>query len=192
MNRVFIKTYGCQMNERDSEAVASKLRIRGYSIVDDDKNADIVLLNTCSVRDQSEQKAIGKAGYLSSRKKGNPNFVLGVMGCMAQNYGENLLEKLPDLCAAPLGCIVGEPSGLVPVLAHKGKAALRLSAAGVAGHSSRPDLGSNAIHALVPALAEDALVVVERDRRDALPEHPLRAVTSYRYGDTAVDLLSRA
>ena len=97
MNRVFIKTYGCQMNERDSEAVASKLRIRGYSIVDDDKNADIVLLNTCSVRDQSEQKAIGKAGYLSSRKNGNPNFVLGVMGCMAQNHGENLLEKLPDL-----------------------------------------------------------------------------------------------
>ncbi|SVE29374.1 uncharacterized protein METZ01_LOCUS482228, partial [marine metagenome] len=74
------------MNERDSEAVASKLRIRGYSIVDDDKNADIVLLNTCSVRDQSEQKAIGKAGYLSSRKKGNPNFVLGIMGCMAQNH----------------------------------------------------------------------------------------------------------
>ena len=66
----------------------------------------------------------------------------------------HLLEKLPDLCAAPLGCIVGEPSGLVPVLAHKGKAALRLSAEGVAGHSSRPDLGSNAIHALVPALAE--------------------------------------
>ena len=97
MNRVFIKTYGCQMNERDSEAVASKLRIRGYSIVDDDKNADIVLLNTCSVRDQSEQKAIGKAGYLSSRKKGTPNFVLGIMGCMAQNHGENLLEKLPDL-----------------------------------------------------------------------------------------------
>ncbi|MAQ18715.1 MAG: 16S rRNA (guanine(966)-N(2))-methyltransferase RsmD [Sandaracinus sp.] len=54
-----------------------------------------------------------------------------------------------------------------------------------------PDLGP-LLAALVPALAEDALVVVERDRRDALPEHPLRAVTSYRYGDTAVDLLSRA
>ncbi len=97
MNRVYIKTYGCQMNERDSEAVASKLRARGYSIVEDDKEADVVLLNTCSVRDQSEQKALGRAGYLASRKKNNPNFTLGVMGCMAQNHGEELLEKLPDL-----------------------------------------------------------------------------------------------
>ncbi len=64
----------------------------------------------------------------------------------------HLIAKLPELCAAPLGCIVGEPTGLVPVLAHKGKAALRLRATGVAGHSSRPDLGRNAIHALLPAL----------------------------------------
>ena len=85
------------MNERDSEAVASKLRARGYSIVKDDREADIVLLNTCSVRDRSEQKAIGKAGYLASRKKENPKFLLGVMGCMAQNHGGDLLEKLPDL-----------------------------------------------------------------------------------------------
>ena len=97
MNRVFVKTYGCQMNERDSEAVSSKLRARGYSIVDDEKNADVVLLNTCSVRDQAEQKAIGKASYLAYRKKKNPNFVLGVMGCMAQNHGEDLLDRLPDL-----------------------------------------------------------------------------------------------
>jgi tRNA-2-methylthio-N6-dimethylallyladenosine synthase len=97
MNRVYIKTYGCQMNERDSEAVSSKLRARGYSIVDNEKTADVVLLNTCSVRDQAEQKAIGKAGYLASRKKKNPNFVFGVMGCMAQNHGEDLLDRLPDL-----------------------------------------------------------------------------------------------
>lgn len=64
----------------------------------------------------------------------------------------HLITRLPELCAAPLSCIVGEPTGLVPVLAHKGKAALRLHAAGVAGHSSRPDLGRNAIHALLPAL----------------------------------------
>ena len=85
------------MNERDSEAVSSKLRARGYSIVDNEKTADVVLLNTCSVRDQAEQKAIGKAGYLASRKKKNPNFVFGVMGCMAQNHGEDLLDRLPDL-----------------------------------------------------------------------------------------------
>ena len=70
-------------------------------------------------------------------------------GCLGVPH---LLAALPDLCAAPLGAIIGEPSGMVPVLAHKGKAALRLVASGVAGHSSRPDLGVNAIHALLPAL----------------------------------------
>jgi tRNA-2-methylthio-N6-dimethylallyladenosine synthase len=97
MNRVYIKTYGCQMNERDSEAVAAQLRGRGYSIVDDEKVADVVLLNTCAVRDQAEQKAIGKTGHLAKRKRRNPNFIIGVMGCMAQNRGESLLERLPDL-----------------------------------------------------------------------------------------------
>ncbi|MDQ8205273.1 tRNA (N6-isopentenyl adenosine(37)-C2)-methylthiotransferase MiaB [Pelagicoccus sp. SDUM812003] len=97
MNRVYIKTYGCQMNERDSEQVASSLRDRGYSIVDNEHDADVVLLNTCSVRDQAEQKAIGKAGYLKKRKVENPNFLLGVMGCMAQNRGSELIDRLPDL-----------------------------------------------------------------------------------------------
>ncbi|MSU48172.1 MAG: tRNA (N6-isopentenyl adenosine(37)-C2)-methylthiotransferase MiaB [Opitutus sp.] len=97
MNRVHIKTYGCQMNERDSEAVAAMLRARGYRIVADEDNCDILLLNTCSVRDAAEQKAIGKAGYLQQRKKKQPDFVLGILGCMAQNRGASLLEQLPDL-----------------------------------------------------------------------------------------------
>ncbi len=97
MNRVHIKTYGCQMNERDSEAVAAMLRARGYRIVADENDCDVLLLNTCSVRDAAEQKAIGKAGYLSQRKKKQPDFVLGILGCMAQNRGASLLEQLPDV-----------------------------------------------------------------------------------------------
>lgn len=97
MNRVHIKTYGCQMNERDSEAVSAMLRGRGYAIVADESEADVVLLNTCSVRDQAEQKAIGKVGYLTARKRKNPDLVIGVMGCMAQNRGSDLLDRLPDL-----------------------------------------------------------------------------------------------
>src|SRR5690606_3897459 len=97
MNRVYIKTYGCQMNERDSEAVAAMLRGRGYRIVNDEDNCDILLLNTCSVRDAAEQKALGKAGYLAQRKKHNPQFVLGILGCMAQNRGAAILEQLPDV-----------------------------------------------------------------------------------------------
>ncbi len=97
MNRVYIKTYGCQMNVRDSEAVAVMLRGRGYRITEKEEEADIVLLNTCSVRDQAEQKAIGKGGYLSRRKRANPRFILGIMGCMAQNRGAELFDRLPDL-----------------------------------------------------------------------------------------------
>jgi tRNA-2-methylthio-N6-dimethylallyladenosine synthase len=97
LNRVFIKTYGCQMNERDSEAVAAMLRARGYRIVADENDCDILLLNTCSVRDAAEQKAIGKAGYLQQRKKRQPDFVLGILGCMAQNRGAELLDRLPDV-----------------------------------------------------------------------------------------------
>ena len=96
MNRVFIKTYGCQMNERDSEAVAAMLRGKGYSIVDQEMDADVILLNTCSVREQAEQKAIGKAGHIASRKRKNPNLIVGVMGCMAQNRGADLLDSLPE------------------------------------------------------------------------------------------------
>jgi tRNA-2-methylthio-N6-dimethylallyladenosine synthase len=97
MNRVFIKTYGCQMNERDSEAVAAMLRGRGYRIVGREDDCDILLLNTCSVRDAAEQKAIGKAGFISAQKRRNPDFVLGILGCMAQNRGAQLLEQLPDV-----------------------------------------------------------------------------------------------
>jgi tRNA-2-methylthio-N6-dimethylallyladenosine synthase len=97
MNRVFIKTYGCQMNERDSEAVAAMLRAQGYRIVGSEDDCDIMLLNTCSVRDVAEQKALGKAGYLVARKRRNPDFIVGILGCMAQNRGAEILECLPDV-----------------------------------------------------------------------------------------------
>ena len=97
MNRVYIKTYGCQMNERDSEAVEAMLRARGYSFVPDEEGADIILINTCSVRDLAEQKALGKAGRMQKLKQKNPKLVLGIMGCMAQNRGEELLDRLPEL-----------------------------------------------------------------------------------------------
>src|SRR5580658_7555155 len=86
MPRVFIKTYGCQMNERDSEAVAAQLVAKGYTLVPSEETADVVLLNTCSVRDLAEQKALNKmkdiAGVANKERRGQ---VLGFMGCMAQS-----------------------------------------------------------------------------------------------------------
>ncbi len=93
MKRVYIKTYGCQMNERDSEAVAAMLRARGYDIAPSERDADVVLLNTCSVRDLAERKAVGKMDLLGHLKKRKPELVLGYMGCMAQSRGASLAEK---------------------------------------------------------------------------------------------------
>lgn len=94
----------------------------------------------------------------------------------------HLLAALPGLCAPPQGAIIGEPSDLTPVLAHKGKAAIRVTARGTAGHSSRPDLGRNAIHALVPALEAAvaqaaALMQGPRDARFAPPWSSLQIGT---------------
>ncbi|MEM1057753.1 MAG: tRNA (N6-isopentenyl adenosine(37)-C2)-methylthiotransferase MiaB [Verrucomicrobiota bacterium] len=97
MPSVFIKTYGCQMNVRDSEQVQRQLAERGYTLAAREADADVILLNTCSVRDMAEQKALGRAAHLSALKKRNPNLVLGVMGCMAQRIGDEVLERLPDV-----------------------------------------------------------------------------------------------
>ena len=98
MPSVFIKTYGCQMNERDSEAVAAQLMAKGYAVAPDEAQADVILLNTCSVRDAAEQKAINKMETLIGQtRKRNPDTVLGFMGCMAQSRGAELVDQLPDV-----------------------------------------------------------------------------------------------
>jgi tRNA-2-methylthio-N6-dimethylallyladenosine synthase len=98
MPRVFIKTYGCQMNERDSEAVAAQLVAKGYTLAPSEDAADVILLNTCSVRDLAEQKALNKmkslAGVASKERRAT---ILGFMGCMAQSRGLKLIDELPDV-----------------------------------------------------------------------------------------------
>lgn len=97
MPSVFIKTYGCQMNERDSEQVARDLQDRGHRLVGNERDADVILLNTCSVRDMAEQKAIGKMGMLRKLRKEKPKLVLGYMGCMAQRLGSDLGTRSPHV-----------------------------------------------------------------------------------------------
>ena len=97
MPKFFIKTYGCQMNERDSAQVAHSLIARGYERVTSENEADVVLLNTCSVRDMADQKALGKMGMLGRIAKERPHVVFGFLGCMAQARGAALLENLPHV-----------------------------------------------------------------------------------------------
>jgi len=97
MPSVYIKTYGCQMNERDSEQVARSLQARGYELVSREEEADVILLNTCSVRDMAEQKALGKMGMLARLRDARPHLVFGYLGCMAQSRGEELLRTSPHV-----------------------------------------------------------------------------------------------
>ena len=94
MPSVFLKTYGCQMNERDSEQVLRQLQDRGYRPAASEKEADVILLNTCSVRDLAEQKALRKMGNLRALRKKNPAVVLGFLGCMAQRRGPSLEKDM--------------------------------------------------------------------------------------------------
>jgi tRNA-2-methylthio-N6-dimethylallyladenosine synthase len=98
MPSVYIKTYGCQMNERDSEAVAAQLSSKGYELAASEATADVVLLNTCSVRDMAEQKALHKMeALIADTRRSRPQVVFGFLGCMAQSRGQELIDRLPDL-----------------------------------------------------------------------------------------------
>jgi tRNA-2-methylthio-N6-dimethylallyladenosine synthase len=93
--RIYIKTYGCQMNERESESLGAVLENCGYEIAGDEGSADIILLNTCSVREQAEAKALGKSNLISRGK--NREKLIGIIGCMAQNLAPILLQKSPGV-----------------------------------------------------------------------------------------------
>jgi tRNA-2-methylthio-N6-dimethylallyladenosine synthase len=101
MKRVYIETYGCQMNVADSELMFGVLGREGYVRADDPAEADVMLVNTCAVRDNAEQRVIGRMGELQRHKR--PGDVLGVVGCMAQRLGPALLERVPrvDLVVGP-------------------------------------------------------------------------------------------
>jgi tRNA-2-methylthio-N6-dimethylallyladenosine synthase len=98
MPSVYIKTYGCQMNERDSEQVAAQLVAKGYTLAASEATAEVVLLNTCSVRDAAEQKAFGKMQNIAAElRRDRPGVILGFLGCMAQSRGRELIDRLPDV-----------------------------------------------------------------------------------------------
>jgi tRNA-2-methylthio-N6-dimethylallyladenosine synthase len=101
--RVYLQTYGCQMNERDSEEILGMLAAQGYAPVVREDEADVILLNTCSVRAHAEERAFGKMAILQRLKQARPDVVLGILGCMAKAQREEVFRRLPqvDLVAGP-------------------------------------------------------------------------------------------
>lgn len=102
-NNVYIETYGCQMNVADSELVMGILQNKGYQLTSEADDANIILLNTCSVRDNAEQRIYGRLGNLKKYKDQNPQTVIGILGCMAERLREDLVEtkKMVDLVVGP-------------------------------------------------------------------------------------------
>lgn len=101
--KLFIETYGCQMNVNDSEVVMSIMQKNGYSRTENIQEADLILVNTCSIRENAEQRVRGRLDVFKQMKKRNPSLTVGVIGCMAERLKEKLLEeeKMVDLIAGP-------------------------------------------------------------------------------------------
>lgn len=97
MKKVYIETYGCQMNIVDSEMIKAHLAKNGYEITDDIKKADIIMANTCSVRQHAEERVYSRFGALRNIKKKKPHVMFGILGCMAQKDREKIFERLPHI-----------------------------------------------------------------------------------------------
>jgi len=95
--KVYIKTFGCQMNKLDTELSIGSLAKKGYSFAEEEKDADVILLNTCSVREKAEHKVYSQLGSLRDQKEKNPKLILGVLGCMAQNEGDKIFKRMPHV-----------------------------------------------------------------------------------------------
>jgi tRNA-2-methylthio-N6-dimethylallyladenosine synthase len=109
MKRVYIETFGCQMNQLESELILGQLAAKGYAVTEKKDQADLILYNTCSVREHAEERAMSHAGMVGKLKKKNPKLVVGIVGCMAQAKQKEIWRRLPyiDLIVGPrkLGAI---------------------------------------------------------------------------------------
>ena len=128
--RAYVETYGCQMNIADGELMQGILGDAGYEMVEAPADADVILVNTCAIREHAETRVIGRVGQLSGLKRRRPGLVLGVTGCMAQRMGEELLEKAPavDLVMGPDG-YRSLPVSLTEIREGKKRRAVRSSSA---------------------------------------------------------------
>src|SRR5258708_36229580 len=97
MAKLHVITYGCQMNEYDSERVAGLLREHRYELTDSETDADLILVNTCAIREKAEDKVFSKLGQLAKLKRERPGLMVGVMGCMAQLHKAEIQRRAPQV-----------------------------------------------------------------------------------------------
>ncbi len=164
--QVYLETFGCQMNELDSELVAGKLRTLGYVFTPESERADVVLYNTCSVREHAEQKVWSRLGEMKREKESRPGLVVGVLGCMAERDGAGLVDRMPvvDVLCGP-----GELDKLPALLdnaVRTREAMLADGARGAAGRSARQIAlqGDTSRRSATLAAAQDDLELLDLSR----------------------------
>ena len=137
--RAYVETYGCQMNISDGELMQGVLASDGYVIVATPDEADVVLINTCSIREHAEKRVLGRVAQLNGLKRERPDMVIGVTGCMAQRLGETLLEQAPyvDLVIGPDG-YRGLPQTLASLERRRASPGPQRSQEGRSARGARP------------------------------------------------------
>ena len=153
--RVYLETFGCQMNELDSELVRGQLVSLGYQMVDHDADAQVVLYNTCSVRELAEQKALSRVGMIGVRKREGERLILGVLGCMAERDGVDMLRRHPQV---DILCGPAELDKLPQLIdnVRRAQESERVRGVALAGNSSRRTATLSA--------AEDGLEMLDLSR----------------------------
>ncbi|MEK7385586.1 MAG: tRNA (N6-isopentenyl adenosine(37)-C2)-methylthiotransferase MiaB [candidate division NC10 bacterium] len=138
MAKLHLITYGCQMNEYDSERVAGLLRGERYELTDDEAQADLILLNTCAIREKAEAKVFSKLGELRALKARKPNLVIGVMGCMAQLHQETIQKRAPQVDLVFGSPAIGRVAELVDRVRREGRPVLETGEGPLVKITARP------------------------------------------------------
>jgi tRNA-2-methylthio-N6-dimethylallyladenosine synthase len=162
--RLYLETFGCQMNVLDSELVLGQLRAHGYQTVEDRDAADVILYNTCSVREHAENKVWSRLGELRERKAREPGLVIGVIGCMAERDGTNIFQRHPHVDVL---CGPGELDKLVTLVHNAVVVAEGTKARGHEGTKGGRQvalMGSSVRRSSTLAAAEDNLELLDLSR----------------------------
>jgi tRNA-2-methylthio-N6-dimethylallyladenosine synthase len=139
MAKLHLITYGCQMNEYDSERVAGLLRAQQYELTDDETEADLILLNTCAIREKAEEKVFSKLGQLRAVKARRPGVIVGVMGCMAQLHQHEIRRRAPAVDLVFGSPAIGRVATLVERVRREGRPVVETGEAPLVKITARPE-----------------------------------------------------
>ena len=151
MAKLHLITYGCQMNEYDSERVAGLLRAQSYELTDDAGDADLILLNTCAIREKAEDKVYSKLGQLRAVKARRPDVVVGVMGCMAQLHHAEIRRRAPVVDLVFGSPAIGKVTSLVERVKRERRAIVETGEAPLVKITARPE-GAPRVRAYVTVM----------------------------------------